>query len=79
MDMLEHFQDNLNMNVMNTQHLSNFLRVANTVKKNFGDKYHDGEWDDPASHDPKNQDDEDEHNKVWTKGGWVKYTVDKIA
>ena len=29
MDMLEHFQDNLNTNISNSQHMSNFLRVAN--------------------------------------------------
>ena len=28
MDMLEHFQDNLNMNITNKQSFSNFLRVA---------------------------------------------------
>ena len=53
MDMLEHFQDNLNTNISNSVHLANFLRVANTVRKNFSTKYHDGEFDDPANHDPK--------------------------
>ena len=67
MDMLEHFQDNLNQNLSNSQHMSNFLRVANTVKKNLNDKYHDGEFDDPAGHDPKNEDDESAGNKIWTK------------
>ena len=67
MDMLEHFQDNLNQNLSNTQHMSNFLRVANTVRTNLGGKYHDGEFDDPGSHDPKNEDDESPGNKVWTK------------
>ena len=32
MDMLEHFQDNLNQNLSNSQHMSNYLRVANTVR-----------------------------------------------
>ena len=67
MDMLEHFQDNLNQNLSNSQHMSNFLRVAGTVKKNLNDKYHDGEIDDPAAHDPKNEDDESAGNKIWTK------------
>jgi len=67
MDMLEHFQDNLNQNLSNSQHMSNFLRVAGTVKKNLNDKYHDGEFDDPAAHDPKNEDDESAGNKIWTK------------
>ena len=53
MDMLEHFQDNLNTNISNTQHLANFLRVANTVRTALNDKYHDGEFTDPAGYDPK--------------------------
>ena len=64
MDMLEHFQDNLNQNLSNSQHMSNFLRVANTVRSNLNAKYHDGEFDDPGNHDPKNEDD---GAKVWTK------------
>ena len=67
MDMLEHFQDNLNQNLSNSQHMSNFLRVANTVRGNLNTKYHDGEFDDPGNHDPKNEDDESANNKVWTK------------
>merc|ERR1711898_22041 len=53
MDMLEHFQDNLNTNISNEVNMANFLRVANTVKNNFATKYHDGEFDDPGNHDPK--------------------------
>lgn len=52
MDMLEHFQDNLNTNISNTVHMANFLRVANTVRANFNAKYHDGEFNDPANTDP---------------------------
>ena len=33
--------------------MANFLRVAGTVRSNFATKYHDGEFDDPGSHDPK--------------------------
>ena len=62
MDMLEHFQDNLNTNISNNVHMENFLRVANTVKHNFSAKYHDGEFDDPANHDPKV---EAEQEKGW--------------
>ena len=47
--------------------MSNFLRVANTVRGNLNGKYHDGEFDDPSNHDPKNEDDESPANKVWTK------------
>ena len=32
LDMLEHFEDNLNLNPTNKKHLSNFLRVARTVR-----------------------------------------------
>ena len=53
MDMLEHFQDNLNTNISNTVHMENFLRVANTVRTNLLTKYHDGEFVDPATFDPK--------------------------
>ena len=54
MDMLEHFQDNLNTNISNTIHMENFLRVANTVHTNLLTKYHDGEFSDPANVDPWN-------------------------
>ena len=37
MDMLEHFQDNLNLNITNKQAFANFLRVANAVQKNLLD------------------------------------------
>ena len=63
MDMLEHFQDNLNTNLSNNQHMANFLRVANTVKDNLNTKYHDGEFDDPALHDPKKE----KKLEVWTR------------
>ena len=62
MDMLEHFQDNLNMNPTNTVHMANFLRVANTVRNNLRTKYHDGEFDDPANHDAR---EEAEAEKTW--------------
>jgi len=48
MDMLEHFQDNLNTNISNSVNMANFLKVANTVKKNLNTKYHNGEFADPA-------------------------------
>jgi len=44
MDMLEHFEDNLNMNISNEVAMENFLRVANTVHTNLATKYHDGEF-----------------------------------
>jgi hypothetical protein len=53
MDMLEHFQDNLNTNVSNVINQENFIRTAKTVVANFGAKYHDGEWANPANFDPR--------------------------
>jgi hypothetical protein len=55
MDLLEHFQDNLNTNPSNSVHMQNFLRVANTVRRNFNAKYDDGEFDDPGNHDPREE------------------------
>jgi len=64
MDMLEHFEDNVNTNISNRVNMENFLRVANTVRKNFNQKYHDGEFDDPGSHDPR---EEAEAKKTWAQ------------
>ena len=52
MDMLEHFEDNLNLNISNKKHLANFLKVAQQVRKNFKDKFGDGVFTDPADEDP---------------------------
>ena len=53
MDMLEHFQDNLNLNISNTAAMENFLRTANAVMTAINDKYHDGEFSDPGGYDPR--------------------------
>ena len=76
MDMLEHFQDNLNLNISNSTAMENFLRTANAVRDALNNKYHDGEFDDPANHDPKNYADQSPANKMWSKTGWVKLTYD---
>lgn len=53
MDMLQHFEDNLNLNIANSVHFQNFLRVATTVRKNLNDKFGgDGGFIDPATIDP---------------------------
>ena len=53
MDMLEHFQDNFNLNITNKQSLANFLRVANAVHKNLLDQFgENGTFNDPANEDP---------------------------
>jgi len=56
MDMLEHFQDNLNTNITNSTAFARFLQVANQVKTNLATKYHDGEFADPGLYDPRDDD-----------------------
>ena len=53
MDMLEHFQDNLNLNTSNSVAMENFLRTANAVRDALNNKYHDGEFTDPGNYDPR--------------------------
>merc|ERR1711998_366384 len=47
MDMLEHFQDNLNTNPSNSQAMANLVRTA------LNDKFEDGEFADPGNTDPR--------------------------
>jgi hypothetical protein len=53
MDMVEHFQDNLNTNISNLKNVQNFIRVGKTVVAELKEKYHDGEFSDPADFDPR--------------------------
>lgn len=55
MNMVEHFQDNLNQNRSNLHNVENFVRVCATVRNNLAEKYHDGEMDYPWSHDPRQE------------------------
>lgn len=55
MDMIEHFQDNLNQNRSNEKNVENFSRVCYTVMWNLREKYHDGELDMPWNHDPRQE------------------------
>ena len=64
MIMLEHFEDNLNTNISNNVNMANFLRVATTVRANLNHKYHDGEFSDPGSVDPRV---EAEKDKTWAQ------------
>jgi hypothetical protein len=57
MDMLEHFEDNLNTNISNSVNVENFIRVAQTVHNNLLAKYHNGEFADPALTDPRDKKD----------------------
>jgi len=52
MDLIQHFQDNLNENFTNKLHLDNFVRVAKAAQEALNEKYHDGEFADPAGFDP---------------------------
>ena len=54
MDLVEHFQDNLNTNISNMHNVENFIRVGKTVVAELAEKYHDGEFSDPAGFDPRN-------------------------
>jgi hypothetical protein len=56
MDMLEHFQDNVNLNSSNEVNFQNFLRTAQQVHSNLLEKFHNGEFSDPALFDPKKKD-----------------------
>lgn len=60
MDMLEHFQDDLNQNFTNSLLVRNFIEVAKNAQKDFNKKYHDGEFSDPAEYDPY-----EEHKVTW--------------
>ena len=61
MDQLEHFQDNLNQNFTNQQHVANFLRIAKAAQSDLDSKYHNGEFSDPAQYDPL-----EEHPTTWS-------------
>merc|ERR1711990_356397 len=56
MDMLEHFEDNLNMNISNSVNVANFAKVGKTVVANLAAKYHNGEFANPADYDPRSDD-----------------------
>ena len=45
MNELEHYEDNLNMNISNSQALSRFIEVAKKVRANLNDKYDIGFMD----------------------------------
>ena len=55
MELLQHFEDNLNQNFTNQQHLENFIQVAKAAQAALNAKYHDGEFADPALYDPRDE------------------------
>ena len=50
MNLVEHFQDNLNQNFTNGQNVDQFIRVAQAAVAAFNTKYHNGEFTDPAGY-----------------------------
>ena len=61
MDMIQHFEDNLNENFTNQQHADQFIIVGKAAQKQLSEKYHDGEFSDPALYDP-----EADHPTTWS-------------
>ena len=61
MDLVEHYQDNLNTNLSNSVNVDNFMRVGKAAVAAFNGKYHDGEFDDPANTDPRIEAEKDPH------------------
>ena len=61
MDEIQHYQDNLNQNFANGLHVKNFLVAAKKAEKELNEKYHDGEFADPANFDP-----EEDHPVTWS-------------
>ena len=52
MDLIQHFEDNLNSNFTNQQNVENFITVAKEAQTALNTKYHNGEFQDPANFDP---------------------------
>ena len=46
---------------MNSQHLAQFITVGKAAQKALNEKYHDGEFSDPALYDP-----EADHPTTWS-------------
>ena len=60
MDLIQHFEDNLNENFSNGQLVTNFIKVCKDAQTALNAKYHDGEFSDPAGFDPQ-----EEHKTTW--------------
>ena len=55
MESLEHFEDNLNTNITNTKLIQKFITHAKAVQSEFSEKFHNGEFKDPAKNLPKEE------------------------
>merc|ERR1711934_824928 len=53
MDLVEHFQDNFNLNESNSVAVENFIRSAKAAVADIADKYQDGEFANPSDYDPR--------------------------
>ena len=53
MDTIQHFQDNLNQNLLNGQAVDQFIIVARAAQAALNTKYNSGEFNDPANFDPE--------------------------
>ena len=74
MDLIQHFQDNLNENFTNKLHVDNFIRVAKNAQSALNEKYHQGEFDDPIDYDP-----EADHPTTWANAEiWGKFKWKQI-
>ena len=60
LNQIEHFQDNLNLNPTNMHNVEAFVKAGKEAQSVIGEKYHNGEWTDPATYDPQA-----EHPKTW--------------
>ena len=52
MDMIQHFEDNLNENFTNQQACDQFIKVGKAAQTALNTKYHNAEFADPALYDP---------------------------
>ena len=52
MDLIQHFEDNLNSNFTNAQNVANFIQIAKAAQEALNVKYHNGEFQDPQKFDP---------------------------
>jgi hypothetical protein len=61
MDAVQHFEDNLNQNLLNGQAVDQFIIVGKAAQAALNAKYHNGEFVDPATFDPN-----DPHPTTWS-------------
>jgi len=70
MDSLQHFQDNLNQNLLNGQAVDQFIIVGLAAEAAFNKKYNSGEFNDPANFDPV-----DAHPVTWASAKFNENTI----